>query len=661
MRGAVRTSPNLRGDLDGYHGLEHPEPGGLLVGFRPRRYPLAMRKCLASGLVALAACHPLLAQRDLAADLDRAVADLSSPAHQWDAARQLARAGAGSVPRIEPILTSHRERPTSTIQAALLVAGQIHRDALPLLPALLDVYRYSRESAVQRQALWAAGEIAPFAEAESRAEAMQFLVHHFTVGGDLFLFECVRERIRLGHAVTEAAVVECLTSSASSARLIAVCDAFTTRPAEPPHSMEGPLVQLVSDHLARRLERPLHPWDVDTRFECEVGSLAKVAWVRSCRTPLVARALLQHWDPELRLAALLPLQSPTALTTEERWDVVARLWDAFPEVRTHALATTSGWGDGFAIAVPALLACERSWPRAEVAAGQRARDRWMEGASPLRSAAIQILRGDEVPSARMAATDRDRTMFAQLVMGCRGLSGARIESLATFAREQKIVTKPLVNAFLWCVAATDEAQCEAMRALVALGPSAAKVEPGIATELLRRQAMGLRPSDRSSAITEAWMRAGPAASTTELEDALECDHWCVVARALVEVLHRDAISDRAKTAAAVVRTRTYADVVVQQGDEWSGRRGNGFQKSTLAVDHESLSALATLLLLAADDPRWRDEQELRWLLPYLGEDATVDALLGARARGELPALARQIEVTRRPSWMDTPNEQAEKR
>ena len=110
-----------------------------------------------------------------------------------------------------------------------------------------------------------------------------------------------------------------------------------------------------------------------------------------------------------------------------------------------------------------------------------------------------------------------------------------------------------------------------------------------------------------------------------------------------------------------MRTRTYADVVVQQGDEWSGRRGNGFQKSTLAVDHESLSALATLLLLAADDPRWRDEQELRWLLPYLGEDSTVDALLGARARGELPALARQIEVTRRPSWMDTPNEQAEKR
>lgn len=607
---------------------------------------------MACAFAAIAVGNLIVAQRDLTDDLDRAVADLSSPTRHWHAASVLARAGAEAVPRLAPFLATHREHTAATLQAALLIAGRANRTAVALLPSVLDVYRFSHEPLVRRQALWAAGEIAPFVDAKAHGDTTQFLVDHFTVGDDLFQFACVRERLALAPYVEETAFTRILDTSNPSARVIALCDAFATQPLERAVPTPDSVLELVLAHLERKLARPLHPWDVDTRFECEAPSLAKVAWMRGSRAPLVARALLQHWDPDLRLAALVPLQSPAATTVPERWDVVAKLWDGWPEVRSQSLATMTGWGDDFAIAVPGVLACTKWWPRAEAAAAQRAIERWMRDASPFVAAAVAMLRGERAPSERLTATDRDRATFAQLVMGCRGLEGAGPESLAAFARTQGLVTKPVVSAFLWCVASTGEAQREAMRALVALGPSAAKAQPDIATELLRMQAMNLGRLQHAGPVAEAWMRAGPAATSSELEDALECDHWCVAARALVEVLHRGEISARAIAAAAAVRTRTYEDVSACQGEEWSRRRGLGFAHVTLVADHESLSALATLVLLAADDARWRDEAEWKLLLSRVGESATVETLLEAKQRGELPALAREIEAARRPDWLE---------
>jgi hypothetical protein len=51
------------------------------------------------------------------------------------------------------------------------------------------------------------------------------------------------------------------------------------------------------------------------------------------------------------------------------------------------------------------------------------------------------------------------------------------------------------------------------------------------------------------------------------------------------------------------------------------------------------------------DERWRDEPGFGACLRRLGDGATVQTLLEAKARGELPPIARRLEQPLRPAWL----------
>ncbi len=612
----------------------------------------AMGRTLPPVLVTIVLALPAAAQRDLTADEERALAALAVPARQWEASRTLVRAGTAALRRLQPVLRDHRERPATEVSMALLVAGRFGRDAAPLLDTVLEVYRMGLAPELRRQALWAVGQLAPFAPADVRGAAQTFLQDHFAADGDRFLFACVDERVALGPELQAGALRAVLLEERTPpARRIAIGEAIAAARAAEIDGLRG-LGELLHELLARRLERPLRPWDVDTSRECEVAPLAAAAWNLGVRTPTVARGLVQHWDPELRLAALDVLANGAALSRTERWDVVMLLWDAAPMVRDVALATMRGWADGLAIAMPAVAGLARSADPALAAAATRAVERWGAEAPPATSAALRVLRGESGPAPVGPAGAHDRALLAELVLGCRGSTGGELLRLAPFVREHGLASPDVVDAFLWCTVASDEARAQALRALVAVGPVVAAVRPDVATELLRSAAVCPGDLREIGPLAEAWIRAGPAAADAELAAAIAGDHWCAAARGLAEAVRRGASGAWLADAALAARDRPFADVFVAQGEDWSRRRGrSGHSWVTKKADPELVAALATLVLLAAGDERWRDEPGLGVCLRRLGEGATAASLFGAKARGELRDLAGRLEAPLRPRWL----------
>jgi hypothetical protein len=588
----------------------------------------------------------------VAVDVDRAVAELAVAERQWDASLALMRAGAAvAVPRLQPLLREHAERPQGAVLMALLVAGRLGHGALPLLADVLEVYRMGGQPDVRRQALWAVGQIAPFANDTVRADVQQALLRHFAPDGDRFLFQCVDERIALGHELAVDDLLGRLDAQAGSDRVTAIGEALAALPREL-LTADTSLLPVLRELLDVRLARPPYPWDADTR-ECEAAPLAAAAWAAGDRSATTARGLLQHWDPELRLAALAALADGAALAPRERWDVVLRLWDPVRAVRDLALATTSAWRDGFAIAVPSLLAlAANGTDRAFAAASTRAIDRWLRTTPPATAAAVAVLRGQRPGDVPRPIGDTDLSQLVQLVSGCRGLPNGELTRLAPFVRERALATPDVVGAMLWCVATphTTPAWRDAVGALVAVGPAVAAARPELAVELVRSGAMtgnyGFAP------VAVAWVRAGPAASPAELASAAAGDDWVVAARALAEIVERGVTPTHAMLDAALAARRaSYADVVADQGADWGRRRGRGWSYVTKKADPELVAGLATLVLLAAGDARWRDAATLERCAGRFGAEAAPDSLLAAKARGELAQLALRLEQGLRPEWL----------
>ncbi|HEU4420217.1 MAG TPA: hypothetical protein VFT55_14875, partial [Planctomycetota bacterium] len=339
----------------------------------------------------------------------------------------------------------------------------------------------------------------------------------------------------------------------------------------------------------------------------------------------------------------------------ERWDVVLRLWDPVPAVRDLAFATMQGWNDGFAMAIPSLLARSADGDRAFAAACSRAIDRWAAKAPPVATAAVAALRGHAAEGALPEPTAADRTMLAELVMGCRGLGSGELGRLATFVNTHRLTDGRIVDAFLWCVAAHDEAAWRsALQALVVLGPPVVAVRPDLATQLIRSTVIVSALLEEVGPLVEAWVRAGPAATTSELLTAIGCDNWCVCARALAEVVQRGGAPGRAIVdEAAAAPGRDFAGVHVAQGVGWAQarRHGSGHAHITMKPDRELVAALATLVLLAAGDERWREPSMLQACLERCGGGATAESLRAATP-GELPALSRKLEARLRPRWLE---------
>jgi hypothetical protein len=325
-------------------------------------------------------------------------------------------------------------------------------------------------------------------------------------------------------------------------------------------------------------------------------------------------------------------------------------------VRDLSLATMQSWNDGFAMAIPSLLARGDEGDRAFAAACKRAIDRWAAKAPPFAAAAVATLRGQPAGGALPEATAADRAVLVELVMGCRGLGSGDLGKLATFVATHRLADGPTVDAFLWCVATYDDAAWRAaLQALVVLGPAVAAVRPDLATQLVRSTVFGVSSLETVGPVAEAWVRAGPAATASELLAAIDTDNWCVTARALAEVVQRGGAAGRALAdAAAVARGRTFATVHVEQGAAWANarRRNSGYAEANMKPDHELIVSLATLVLLAAGDERWREPSALQTCLLRCGGTATAESLRAALAAGELPAMSRRLEERLRPQWLE---------
>lgn len=582
------------------------------------------------------------------AELDRALADFAQAGRDWEATSTWVRAGAAAVPRVRALLGELQERDAPTLVGAMLVAGRLGRVALPALPELLVAYRMGLQPEVRRQALWAIGRVAPFADPEARAAAIQFLSGYAAPDGDAFLFDCVGVRLQLGPEPSP----EVLGARLENGMPASVIPAAEAIEAMGPRPENADVLETAQALLERGLERSLQPWDVATQGS-RIGALAGALWASNVRTPLVARGLLQHWDAARRLEGLAALPDSAVLTPCERYGVVLALWDREPPVRDLALATLRGWRDGFAMAVPSLLLRERGDDRALAAASRVALDGWLrqQAKTPSRRgevvlAAIAALRGERVALAPGAAAAAERQLLVDLILGCRGLNNGELRRLADFAREHDLVDADVVEAFAWCLATPSrEVWHAAVGALIAIGPRGRACCPDLAPRMVRSTVFYASDSPDSVLTADAWIAAGPAATRTDLLAALGSQDWSIAARAMAELLERGiAIDAQIVEAASAASARTFDDVVVSPGEAWCRQVGVPWQWASLRARPDVVAALTTLVLLAAGDERWRDAKRVRDCLAVLGEGASEATLLAAKAEGHLGDLARTAEA-----------------
>lgn len=584
----------------------------------------------------IATCGAVSAQEPTPANVEAAVATLGTPSFT-ERERQTLRASAAScVPALVEILAAHETQPPARTSAALFVLGELGADAARSLEHILEVYALGLQPEVRRQALWAIGQVAPRVARdpiEACRRAREIVEQQAATDADPFLLATVVTRLQLGHAPTNDQLTEALRS-AGPAQTIAVCDAITARAIAPTDGSRELLAQ-IDDMLDASLEPLLRPWLADPHLSAAVPDLGSTLWRHDTQSENAARAMLRHWDGQVRAAALRHLARTSAPSMSARRDVAPTLWDALPAVRALARQTAEGWGAQATVLLPALDLHTRGAAEAEARsatiAARQIVDRHERADTREALALLRATVATPAPApGERLPEDADASAIAAFVIGCRDVAAHRLPALAELCHASARTDPEVLDAFLACLGTRDaDGWSAAATALTRLGPALARRVHDL-PECLMRSSRDARVPARFALPILALVHAGPAATNDELFAALEHDSWHVVRRALCELCDRRAPLD-AEQQRAVRRCidRDFAPVVLDEGGVWIT---NGLEqrvrKVTAPVLRTPTIAACSLALLAGggdlrSEPRLRracaeafdvPEQEVEHLL-----------------------------------------------
>lgn len=599
--------------------------------------------------------------------IEQAVADLCVRGRQQGACATLIRAGENGAAALRPLLQKVEDADPEQACMALYVLGRLGGDAAAALPEVLHAFGRGMQPEVRRQALWAIGQIAP-AAAKHVAGTCEACIDEIRRNAasdiDRGLVACVMSRLRLGPSPGDDRLVSMLGGTRrlpdkiaryASNAVIASADAYAARFAAGAGAdgrsaaVEAALVDALGTALGGDF-----PWDRQVALQMAAGALAFASWQAGARGPLIARGLLQHWDPEMRQQGLQALFEPAGLSLHDRFDVVLLLADGDLIVRDVALGTLAGWGSAAAVALPVLHVSAGGSDKAFAAACRTFAERWLTSLPPpaadLAKGAWGALLGDPVAAFDERQLDAAaEELLAAIAVGCRGTTGGRIGRVAAFVRHNSLQRPSVVDAFVRCLATDDvDAWREALHALAILGPTVAKVRGDIEVLLLR--SAPLWDVNVATALAgEAWIRTGPGATVDDLRQAIESDRWHVALRGMCEVVRRGALAPAVADAAASALPRRWGDMHVTQGEQWARMRGGLLSFVTVEPDAQALAAAAGIVLFAAGDDRWRTHGTLPALAAALGlrdaEAGNVEARLAElRTAGGLASLCNRLEA-----------------
>ncbi len=302
-----------------------------------------------SALAVLAAAVP--AQQDrLRQTVERAAARLDDASTAADAARTLTNLGAPAVPLLCELLRAAGRDDTTLArkQRLVQVLAAIGRPALGARDALRELLT-GGDAALAVDAAWALGLQAPWFDAAGYDLVRADLGACPTAVPASAAGRLLTAMLDLGPTPSPANLVAVLTTEPiAAARWIA---AHATELGDAHDDLVAALRTTLDDTLVRPAiaewsDRGTHAADV---------ALALLALKPAPLDAATARALLEHWHPEQRRAAIAWFDDHgSALPLRERADLVSRLWDADPGlVRATAEALGRGGKAAF-VALPAL-------------------------------------------------------------------------------------------------------------------------------------------------------------------------------------------------------------------------------------------------------------------------------------------------------------------
>lgn len=519
---------------------------------------------MASRARTLSLLTPLLAvavlpaqQTALRQRLDAAVAGLADPSNRAEACAALVRLGSVAVPPVTAVVRASRQAAVAGYRedecsAALYVLGQLRERSLPALAEVLAVYRErALADALRCQALWAMGEIVG-ASGDVRLfdDALELMRRLPVNDPSQLLPRRVQARMRLGPQPTHEELLLALADGPGPTA--AVCDVLMPR--------SGVLAPELASVLQGSLERGLSerelPWQPGDWFEAVAGEIAALLAARGPprQDALVPRGLLRHWDPDLRVVALVRWKEQAPPTRGPCLEVVARLWDPQPPVRQAALATLTAWGAAGLPALAALRDLQRRALDPEFGADcGRAAEAIAAAAiaaaagEPARQVLLALERAvaAEPGAHRQAATpmvaDAEATeRYADVAWGCHGAPPAVALAVLTLGVDAGCGGRAAVLGMLRCLASlTTVEHAAALTALARLGRRCLDAVPDVAAQVTEALYASGQPFPTGLVLEcEAWLTVGPDATDVAVVTAMQDGGPRVKLRALTELVDR---------------------------------------------------------------------------------------------------------------------------
>ncbi|MBL8754683.1 MAG: hypothetical protein JNK15_15370 [Planctomycetes bacterium] len=306
--------------------------------------------------------------------VQRALAELDQPERARDGLRTLENLGAKGVPfLIEVLQWQQRDRTSPQVKNQVVyVLGRLGADALPALPELRAFLRNDADE-LGRQSMWALTMLAPHLDADQLLAVHDDLRRSPRSHTTLTMKNVLGNAIALAQQPTLTGLLQALstydTTAAAASRWLL---AHPTAHAEHRTELLAALVNLLQRGAVRDPVR----WRGAMQGGFANGDAAE-AWLRLSGEPLgvlTARALLDHWQPDQRRAAIAWMADHgRTLPFRERADLVARLWDSDTGLQVAAAEALGRYGRAGLVALPGLrLLCAGPDERTRAAASRAA-------------------------------------------------------------------------------------------------------------------------------------------------------------------------------------------------------------------------------------------------------------------------------------------------